>query len=300
MKVLLGVAAVHVIAIGMLSMTGCKSQEVLKDRPYIPAPSESPAIDLSTTNIILPPTPVIPEIKTEPIKYKVVSGDSFWKISRSYGVSKEELAAYNNMSLQKPLKIGTTLMIPPGGAPVPPEKLAAYKSGKEGAKGAPRPSDGSYTVVNGDSLWKIANKYNVKTDALISANNLDPKKALQVGQKLTIPEAGAAAPAGAPLKKPLESVTMPIEPAKPAGPSEEEKLLNELEGGAPSPSAAPAMDMPAAPAGIFSDHPVSEGETVDDVAQMYGLRTDDIRNANPGIPADGKLKAGSTIKIPEK
>ncbi len=305
MKVLLGVAAAHVLGIGMLSMTGCKSQEIVRDRPYIPAPTETPA--LTPASINLPPA-VMPEFKTEPVKYKVVSGDSFWKIARNYGVSKEELAAYNNMSLQKPLKIGTTLLIPPGGAPVSPEKLAAKSHGKEGAKGAPRPSDGTYTVVNGDSLWKIAAKYNLKTDALISANNLDPKKPLQIGQKLTIPEAGASvssAPAtktAAPTAKKTEEPIAPVEPVK-TGPSEEEKLLMELEGGAPSPtttSPAPAMDMPAMTTGAFSEHPVSEGETVDDVASMYGLRADDIRKANPGISADGKLKAGTTIKIPEK
>jgi len=310
MKVMLGIAAVQVVAIGALSLTGCKSQEVLKDRPYIPAPSEVPVTNLNT----LPPTPAIPEIKTEPIKYSVKSGDSFWKIAKQYGVSKEELAAYNNMSLQKPLKIGTSLMIPPGGALVSPEKLAA-KSAKEGSKGAARPADGSYTVGNGDSLWKIAAKYNIKTDALIAANNIDPKKPLQVGQKLVIPETGAAAPAAhaaaatsakgaakaAPAGKAEPAAVAPVEPAKPAGPSEEELLLNELEGKS-TPGAAGMTSgttaAPAADAAAYDSYDVQEGDTVEDVAAMHGVRADDIRKANPGIPADGKLKPPMTLKIP--
>jgi len=305
MKVLLGAAAV--LSIGTLGLTGCKSQEVLKDRPYIPSPTDTPVVapgELTT----LPITPAIPEIKTEPIKYSVKSGDSFWKIARQYGVSKEELAAYNNMSLQKPLRIGVSLMIPPGGAPVSPEKLSASKSGsKEGAKGAARPSGGSYTVGNGDSLWKIAAKYNIKTDALVAANNLDPKKPLQVGQKLVIPEAGAAAAMPKAAKaapaagKAAEPAAAPVEePVKPAGPSEEEKLLNELEGNAPDTgtgmtsgtTAGMSMDM------TFDSYDVQEGDTVEDVAAMHGVRADDIRKANPGIPADGKLKAPMTLKIP--
>ena len=307
MAVLFGVAAVHVLAIGALSLTGgCKTQEVLKDRPYIPAPSDTPAVQ--------PVTPVtgldalaVPEIKTEPIKYTVKSGDSFWKIARNYGVSKEELAAYNKMSLQKPLKTGVTLMIPPGGSPVSPEKLASHGKAASGKADATHPSNGTYTVGSNDSLWKIAAKYNIKTDALAAANNIDPKKPLQVGQKLVIPEAGAhaatAAKATAPkaAAKGPDAALAPVEPAKATtGPSEEEKLLNELEGRAPASNSAVGMNSGASSSSVtYAEHEVSDGDTVEDIAAMYGLRTDDIRKANPGLPTDGKLKAPMTLKIPE-
>lgn len=44
-----------------------------------------------------------------------------------------------------------------------------------------------HTVQAGDTLWKIAVKYNVTVQAIIDANTLDPTKYLNVGQKLTIP-----------------------------------------------------------------------------------------------------------------
>ena len=314
MAVLFGVAAVHVLAIGTLSLTGgCKTQEVLKDRPYIPAPSDTPAIQPATP-VAGPEVSAVPEIKTEPMKYTVKSGDSFWKIARDYGVSKEELAAYNKMSLQKPLKTGATLMIPPGGAPVSPDKLASHGKAAPGKAGATHPANGSYTVGSNDSLWKIAAKYNIKTDALAAANNIDPKKPLQVGQKLVIPEAGAthavAAKTTAPGTKATTTKTAtkgadagiaPVESVKAAaGPSEEEKLLNELEGKSPSSSSAVSMNSGASSsATTYAEHEVSDGDTVEDIAAMYGLRTDEIRKANPGLPADGKLKAPMTLKIPE-
>lgn len=303
--VLFGVAAVHVLAIGALSITGgCKTQEVLKDRPYIPAPTDTPVAQPATPVAVEPTTPAIPDIKTTPLKHTVKSGDSFWKIAREYGVSKEELAAYNKMSLQKPLKTGATLMIPPGGAPVSPEKLAAHA---KATTGKASPAGGTYTVKNNDVLWKIAAKYNIKTDALAAANNIDPKKPLQVGQKLVIPEAGHAAAATADKAKVTapkaaakgpDAGAAPAEPVKAAaGPSEEEKLLNELQG-------KPASSLPAgvsasAPAATYAEHEVSEGDTVEDIAAMYGLKTDDIRKANPGLPGDGKLKTPMTLKIPE-
>ena len=52
-----------------------------------------------------------------------------------------------------------------------------------------------YTVVKGDSLAKIAKAHGVKLKALEDANpNVQPTK-LKVGQKLTIPAGGSAAPA---------------------------------------------------------------------------------------------------------
>lgn len=44
-----------------------------------------------------------------------------------------------------------------------------------------------YIVANGDTLWKIAQKYNVTIDQLIQANNLDFNNYIYPGQILTIP-----------------------------------------------------------------------------------------------------------------
>ncbi|MDP4085521.1 MAG: PQQ-binding-like beta-propeller repeat protein [Bacillota bacterium] len=43
-----------------------------------------------------------------------------------------------------------------------------------------------YTVVSGDSLWKIAQKFGVTVDSIVKANNLDPNQPIYIGQKLTI------------------------------------------------------------------------------------------------------------------
>ncbi len=48
----------------------------------------------------------------------------------------------------------------------------------------------TYVVKKGDSLWLIAKKYGVSSDALTKANNIKNAKSLKVGQKLTIPASG--------------------------------------------------------------------------------------------------------------
>ena len=48
------------------------------------------------------------------------------------------------------------------------------------------PSGGSYTVVSGDSLWKIARKHNTSVERLMQANNLTGDL-IRPGQVLVIP-----------------------------------------------------------------------------------------------------------------
>ncbi|MBV7506198.1 PQQ-binding-like beta-propeller repeat protein [Bacillus sp. sid0103] len=43
-----------------------------------------------------------------------------------------------------------------------------------------------YTVIAGDSLWKIAQKNGVTIDSIVKANNLDPNQPIYIGQKLII------------------------------------------------------------------------------------------------------------------
>lgn len=53
----------------------------------------------------------------------------------------------------------------------------------------------TYTVKSGDNPWKIAQKFDIPVERLLDANDLTDKSVLQVGQKLTIPLAGAPEPA---------------------------------------------------------------------------------------------------------
>lgn len=57
-----------------------------------------------------------------------------------------------------------------------------------------------YQVEDGDSLWSIADKFNVDLLVLITVNNLDPANPnIQVGDKLTIPGTDTQLPTSTPL-----------------------------------------------------------------------------------------------------
>ncbi len=152
--------------------------------------------------------------------YIVKSGDSLWSISKKYGINVDELKTENNLK-SNTLSIGQYLKIPTISNNEEGIEYYVVKSGDTlwsiarnnnttvdniktlnnlknntltvGQRLIIRnttssiPSDGNYyTVVKGDSLYKIANKYNTTVDKLKTLNNLK-SNTLSIGQKLLLP-----------------------------------------------------------------------------------------------------------------
>lgn len=104
------------------------------------------------------------EIQTEENEiYTVKSGDTLYSIARKYNLSVDELKRLNNLtsnslSIGQKLKISTTL----------------------------DDTETIYTVVKGDTLYGIANKFGVSVNNLKDINNLS-NNTLSIGQVLKIP-----------------------------------------------------------------------------------------------------------------
>jgi D-gamma-glutamyl-meso-diaminopimelic acid endopeptidase CwlS len=110
------------------------------------------------------------------ITYKVQPGDTFWKISQKYNVSLSTLMNANNASASTILYVGQNLTIPA------------------------EASQTTYTVRSGDAYWKIAAKYGVDINLLMSFNGANEKTVLYPGQKIKIPGMGTSAPSPAATK----------------------------------------------------------------------------------------------------
>lgn len=104
--------------------------------------------------------------------YIVEKGDTLYSIASAYGISIEELKRLNGLTTNG-IYIGQELIVPTADIdlPEPPQQDTNYIN---------------YTVVKGDSLWKISQKFDVTIPQIIELNNLKGET-LQIGSILKIP-----------------------------------------------------------------------------------------------------------------
>jgi membrane-bound lytic murein transglycosylase D len=111
------------------------------------------------------------------IEHVVGNGESFWTISRDYKVNMHKLAKWNGMAIKDPLRKGKKLVV--WTRQSPSGKTAGYRKPANSV----RPI--SYTVRSGDSLSRIADRYNVSVNDLHRWNSINGKY-LHPGQHLKL------------------------------------------------------------------------------------------------------------------
>ena len=107
--------------------------------------------------------------------YTVKSGDSFWKIANKYQVGVRQLARWNSMAPGDPLRAGKRLVIWSK-----PQQTALSSSDRQIIRKV------GYKVRNGDSLYRIANKFNVSVSDILQWNKIQKDRYLKPGQHLTL------------------------------------------------------------------------------------------------------------------
>ena len=117
------------------------------------------------------------QINTETaLTYKIKKNDTISGIAEKFGISVAELKKLNQLNSDK-IVAGEVLKI---------------RSASNDSKSSDEEIDGGiYIVKKGDSLGKIAGKFNIKIDQLKSMNNLE-SDVVKVGQKLLINSDNAA------------------------------------------------------------------------------------------------------------
>ena len=115
------------------------------------------------------------EIETKPSNeysiYTVQKGDSLYSIANRYNTTVDKLINYNNLSSTN-LSIGQQLLIP-------------VEDKTEDTT--------TYTVKSGDTLYKIAERYNTTVTDIMALNNLKTS-ILSIGQVLKIPQKSTTLP----------------------------------------------------------------------------------------------------------
>ncbi|AFU97572.1 lytic transglycosylase [Simiduia agarivorans] len=108
--------------------------------------------------------------------YTVQRGDSLWKIASMHRVSVRDIARWNGMAPKDPIKPGQALVI------WSENPQASYKTAQ--SNGVIRKVN--YRVRRGDSLARIAGKFNLTVSDILKWNKMDTKGYIHPGQKITL------------------------------------------------------------------------------------------------------------------
>ena len=192
------------------------------------------------------------------VAHTVQPGETLWSIAAANNLTTRTVAAYNGLSEDAQVVLGSTIMVPTtvegyaslqqaGLVPADPAQAAAPSSSTSSSSG------GSYTVVAGDTLSGIAARAGVSMTSLAAANGLDPNAFLLTGTVLSL--AGGSAPAQA--------------------------------------AAAPAASGPA-PQGAYT---VRAGDTLGGLARQTGVSMQAMAAMN-GLDPSGVLLEGTVLKLP--
>ena len=136
---------------------------VVEEPVFEPIPVEEPTF-----------SPMVPDGNTT---YVVRKGDTLTKIAHRFNVSVLQLMQENQLKNKNKLSVGQVLSIPQGSS-----------SAESSLSGEVEP----YRVVKGDTLSKIAKRFQISLFELQQMNGFDRNTTLTVGQMILVPKSASA------------------------------------------------------------------------------------------------------------
>ncbi|MEL1248040.1 LysM peptidoglycan-binding domain-containing protein [Flavobacterium helocola] len=181
------------------------------------------------------------------IKHTVVEGESIYSIAKKYKVSESDIYELNPKSKGALLQLKTVLLIP--------NKNSKSKDKKE-VNSSKNLSSETHIVESGESLYKIAKKYDISLEKLKELNPDIKPETIQIGDKIVIV---AKKETIKPKKQqPVEEVKIDITPVNKDANLCIDELGNQV-------------------------HTVSKGETLYKLSKKYKVSVRDLEEMNPEI-----------------
>lgn len=205
--------------------------------------------------------------KTSGSTYVVKSGDTLGGIAQKYGVTVNNLVAWNDIKNKNIINVGQVLTV------------------KEGTT--------TYTVKSGDTLSEIASRFGMTTNALAELNEIDNPNLISVGQKLKVNGTEkVAAPAKANKTYTVKSGDTLGEIAQGNGMSTNELAnLN----GINNPNLISVGQVLKLSGGSSGTYTVKSGDTLSEIAQKLGVTTKHLQDKND-IKNVNLIQVGQKIK----
>ena len=110
------------------------------------------------------------------LTHEVLPGDTIGTIAQSYGVSSQQLIASNSLSTHI-IRVGEKLKIP--------KSISQFASGSSDVSSASSPRV-VHIVQSGESLWRIARRYDTRVSYIVYWNNLNTRRYIRPGQQILI------------------------------------------------------------------------------------------------------------------
>jgi LysM repeat protein len=207
-----------IVLLVLLSLTACERDRPVETPQAVPAAAEGTVVATFTppsaeTRVGVPaaeatqsgqptaapataatptapaPQPVTAGAPAGSFDYTVVSGDTLASIAAKFDVTQDDIVKLNSLADPNKLVLGQVLKIP-GAAPAG----GTAASGSTGASASGSPT--VYVVQSGDTLGSIARRLNTTVAELMRLNSITNPDRISVGQKLTVPAAGASTTTG--------------------------------------------------------------------------------------------------------
>lgn len=189
------------------------------------------------------------------IKHTVVSGESIYSIAKKYDVSESDIYELNPKSKGALLQLKTVLLIP--------NKKSKSKSNKEVSSS--KNATETHIVESGESLYKIAKKYDISLEKLKELNPDIKPESIQIGDKIVV--SAKKEKETSKEKKSKETKTIVAEVANPVNPVNMDANLCTDELG-------------------NKVHTVTKGETLYRLSKKYKVSVKDLEEMNPEIIAN--------------
>ncbi|MEO7123433.1 MAG: LysM peptidoglycan-binding domain-containing protein [Lacisediminihabitans sp.] len=199
--VLVGSMALSLNLTGPIQPANVKRADKPKTTPSELAKTIREAFALSGRNAPVAPVQNNAQatVAAAPGVYRVAAGDTVSSIAGKYGLATASVLALNGLGWKSVIFPGQTLRLTKDGSALAP------------ATPAPKASNGQrYTILSGDTVGKIAAKFGVSTQAVLTANGLGNASIIYPGQTLSIPGSTPTAFKAAPVSFVTPIVSTPV------------------------------------------------------------------------------------------
>lgn len=134
-----------------------------------------------------PAAPVVVPAGSNAVLYTIQPGDVLGSIAERYGVRVSQLQAWNGLGGSTLIKAGQQLKIYTSNPPKTAPKASSSSNSTASSSPKPDPNRPSrYTIKSGDTLWEIANNYNMSIDQICRLNGISRTTKLYPGKTLKL------------------------------------------------------------------------------------------------------------------